>query len=50
MPANFVSTLNRDHQLKEHRIEKIISIGMLANTCIESTGRFGMELGYTSGS
>jgi nicotinamidase-related amidase len=20
--------------------------GMLANTCIESTGRFGMELGY----
>jgi hypothetical protein len=27
-------------------IEKIILIGMLANTCIESTGRFGMELGY----
>ena len=35
-----------DHQLKEHGIEKIIIIGMLANTCIESTGRFGMELGY----
>jgi hypothetical protein len=27
-------------------IEKIIIIDMLANTCIESTGRFGMELGY----
>ena len=24
----------------------IIRIGMLANTCIESTSRFGMELGY----
>ena len=24
----------------------IALIGMLANTCIESTGRFGMELGY----
>ena len=29
-----------------HGIEKIILIGMLANTCIESTGRYGMELGY----
>ena len=29
-----------------HGVEKIILIGMLANTCIESTGRFGMELGY----
>ncbi len=35
-----------DYQLKEHGIERIILIGMLANTCIESTGRFGMELGY----
>jgi nicotinamidase-related amidase len=35
-----------DQQLKQHGIEKIILIGMLANTCIESTGRFGMELGY----
>ena len=31
---------------EEHGIEKIIIIGMLANTCIESTGRFGTELGY----
>ena len=35
-----------DQQLKQHGIEKIILIGVLANTCIESTGRFGMELGY----
>jgi nicotinamidase-related amidase len=25
---------------------KIVLIGMIANTCIEATGRFGMELGY----
>jgi nicotinamidase-related amidase len=24
----------------------VIVIGMLANTCIEATGRFAMELGY----
>lgn len=43
--SGFANT-DLDHQLKEHGIEKIILIGMLANTCIESTGRFGMELGY----
>jgi nicotinamidase-related amidase len=35
-----------DAQLKQHGIRKIILVGMVANTCIESTGRFGMELGY----
>ncbi|MEH2545843.1 nicotinamidase-related amidase [Bradyrhizobium sp. AZCC 2262] len=25
---------------------RIICIGLLANTCIEATARFGMELGY----
>jgi len=43
--SGFANT-DLDHQLKEHGIEKIIIIGMVANTCIESTGRFGMELGY----
>jgi nicotinamidase-related amidase len=32
--------------LKDHGIERIVLIGMPANTSIESTGRFGMELGY----
>ncbi|HEX2714089.1 MAG TPA: isochorismatase family protein [Candidatus Acidoferrales bacterium] len=27
-------------------IEKIIRVGFVANTCIEGTARFGMELGY----
>ncbi|HDZ0780439.1 TPA: isochorismatase family protein, partial [Klebsiella pneumoniae] len=26
--------------------ERIILVGFVANTCIESTGRFGMEMGY----
>jgi len=35
-----------DAQLKQHGIEQLVLIGMVANTCIESTARFGMELGY----
>jgi nicotinamidase-related amidase len=43
--SGFANT-DLDFQLKQHGIDRIILIGMLANTCIESTGRFGMELGY----
>ena len=35
-----------DGQLKQHGIQKIILIGMIANTCIEAIGPFGQELGY----
>jgi len=35
-----------DHQLRRFGIEKIILLGLLANTCYEATGRIGMELGY----
>ena len=35
-----------DLQLKQHGVRHIVLIGMIANTCIEATGRFGMELGY----
>ena len=35
-----------DSQLKQRGIEKIILVGMIANTCIEATARLGMELGY----
>ena len=41
----FVNT-DLDHQLKQHDIDRVILIGMLANTCIEATGRIAMELGY----
>lgn len=35
-----------EHQLKAYGKEKIICVGLLANTCLEATGRFGMELGF----
>jgi nicotinamidase-related amidase len=43
--SGFANT-DLDLQLKQHGVRHIILIGMIANTCIESTGRFGMELGY----
>jgi nicotinamidase-related amidase len=43
--SGFANT-DLDLQLKQHGVRRIILIGMIANTCIESTGRFGMELGY----
>lgn len=35
-----------DLQLRQHGVLDIILIGMIANTCVEATGRYGMELGY----
>jgi nicotinamidase-related amidase len=43
--SGFANT-DLDLQLKQHSIRRIVLIGMIANTCIESTGRFGIELGY----
>ena len=43
--SGFVST-DLDVQLKQRGIEKIIIVGMMANTCIEGTARSGAELGY----
>jgi nicotinamidase-related amidase len=43
--SSFANT-DLDQQLKQHGIQKIILVGFIANTCIESTGRYGMELGY----
>lgn len=43
--SGFANT-DLDHQLKQHGISHVIVIGLLANTCIESTGRYAMELGY----
>jgi len=35
-----------DLQLKKHGIHELIAIGLLAHTCVESTVRHGVELGY----
>ncbi len=43
--SGFANT-DLDAQLTQRGIENIILVGFVANTCIESTARFGMELGY----
>lgn len=43
--SGFANT-DLDQQLKQHGIDHVIVIGLLANTCAESTGRFAMEMGY----
>jgi nicotinamidase-related amidase len=43
---NGFANTDLDVQLKQHGIEKIIMVGLIANSCIESTARYGMELGY----
>jgi nicotinamidase-related amidase len=43
--SGFANT-DLDAQLKQRGIQKLILVGMVANTCVESTARFGMELGY----
>jgi nicotinamidase-related amidase len=43
--SGFANT-DLDMLLKQHGISHVIIVGLLANTCTESTGRFAMELGY----
>ena len=43
---NGFANTDLDLQLKQRSIEKIIVVGMLANTCVEATARGGAELGY----
>jgi nicotinamidase-related amidase len=43
--SGFANT-DLDFQLKQRGIDRVILTGVLANTCVESTGRFAMELGY----
>jgi nicotinamidase-related amidase len=43
--SGFANT-DLDQQLKQHGVSHVIVVGLLANTCIESTSRYAMELGY----
>ena len=43
--SGFANT-DLDHMLKRHGIHKLIVIGLIAHTCVESTVRFAAELGY----
>ena len=43
--SSFANT-DLDVQLRQHGITYVILIGLIANTCIETTGRYASELGY----
>jgi len=43
--SGFANT-DLDYQLRNHGIDHIILAGMRGNACIESTARYGVELGY----
>jgi len=43
--SGFANT-DLDFRLKQKGITHVIVVGLLANTCIETTARFAMELGY----
>lgn len=43
--SGFANT-DLDMLLKQKRISHVILIGLIANTCLEATGRFASELGY----
>jgi nicotinamidase-related amidase len=43
--SGFANT-DLDLQLKKHGIHKLIAVGLIAHTCLESTVRFAAELGY----
>jgi nicotinamidase-related amidase len=42
--SGFANT-DLDQQLKTHGIHRLIIIGLIANTCVEATARFGAEFG-----
>ena len=43
--SGFANT-DLDQQLKAHGTHRLIVIGLITNTCVEATVRFGAELGY----
>lgn len=43
--SGFANT-DLDLQLRRHGVDRVIVVGLLANTCIESTAKFAAELGY----
>ncbi|KAK5988386.1 putative isochorismatase family YddQ-like protein [Cladobotryum mycophilum] len=43
--SSFANT-DLDFQLRQQDITHVICVGMVANTCLESTARYAVELGY----
>jgi nicotinamidase-related amidase len=43
---NGFANTDLDLLLKQHGVQKVILVGLVANSCIEATGRYAMEIGY----
>jgi nicotinamidase-related amidase len=43
--SGFANT-DLDRQLRQRGVDRIVVVGLIANTCIEGTARYAMELGY----
>lgn len=43
--SGFANT-DLDLLLRKHGVDQLVVIGLIANTCVESTARYGAELGY----
>jgi len=43
--SGFANT-DLDQQMRQRGVTHVIVVGLLANTCVESTARYAMELGY----
>ncbi|MFE0629205.1 isochorismatase family cysteine hydrolase [Streptomyces sp. NPDC058864] len=43
--SGFANT-DLDMMLKQHGVQRVVFIGMKANTCVDTTARFAQELGY----
>lgn len=43
--SGFANT-DLDRQLRQRGIDRIVVVGLIANTCVEGTARYAMELGY----
>jgi nicotinamidase-related amidase len=43
--SGFANT-DLDFLLQQHGIQRVVLIGLIANTCLESTGKYAAELGY----
>jgi nicotinamidase-related amidase len=43
--SGFANT-NLDTLLKQNAITHVVLVGLIANTCLESTGKYAVELGY----
>jgi len=43
--SGFANT-DLDQQLRQRGVDRVVLVGLIANTCIEGTARYAMELGY----